>query len=964
MMDKLRVLYEGRHYAEALDELLHYLSRLHDHLDSPLVLELLRLLKKVILKDLENLDENLDKVDHLFSLPSLDVQKILLDMVSILSDMKSLRGSLFSRYFTHIERYFMRADSELKAALIDLLIQLSRSDLKNRTLVLEFFLRHYEVFDSLVLPSVNVGMVRIFDEDPGLGVVLKGHVGVLLDRYFFENDPACIKSFLDLFSYLQGFREYFISMGIRWMRSENLKLKEKSLKIFKKMMGTKFYKDGFDLLLENLSVRDIDFQSNVVAVLNDISSNNINYYLSKIMKNYFHKPLSENEKLGYIELLTSIAEGHFNLVFGKVMQYVELDDENTFNLSLNLLKNLDFEFPTQLESSLFAELEGFEHFHWKIKINIIERIWRIIKEIGREILFLWFGMLLQKILTESEWGDDEVIVFTREIFRKLQELEPHLMEKIVRLKDKITYFKKNLTVARNFPRLMREHIDSVRKEGTQRVLSSLLTREYNSFLEKIKYFDNFVDNLEFRHLILDLVDDWIHAKEYIIEDLNVVREYLTESINSCAHYDRKNVEGTIAKLKQKFEILKIEFDDVNLDDSPGSTRNFSRFLQVLIAISNFNTNLAMLDVNINKIFIQYPVIVKDYQDFLDQWNEFRDMTSSRIMKIERSFDAMVQSLVGRDNVLENLEVHQRILQNLFAEYVRKSIVDYKKILLEIEKDNDEFNELIGYGKYYDVEKTLNYKNSKYRDLVEQKTVKIQHYWRSINNLSNDIEFLVNLRRLYDEWDSTRANLIERLNDFFNAMIELIDVEQIKRMLAVVSPVPIESLKKRIKSITYRTDAEYVEGILNLIQKYNIKAQVRDRSLHDFRNLHLEEISSLIKIKNRINVYNNNFTLLLDVKNTSVQDIYDFAISLKIPDNLKLVEEEGNGRRRIIPLLNAGKNLSIQYNIDGRMLPVNKVGTLGMGLFSTRISLIFSGKLHGDRDFHKIKEIEIIYSKEE
>ncbi|MBD3188559.1 hypothetical protein GF325_17140 [Candidatus Bathyarchaeota archaeon] len=959
LMDKLRTLYEQGKYDLCVSEVIHYLEELNGLPDSPLVHDLVRFFKKVVIMDLDHLDRNLNQVDKFFLESEIRHSMDFVDMLSRLTSIKSLRSMLFDRYYTVLLNLFSRSHQDVKLKLIALLVDLSRDDLDHRVQVVENFLDQYQVHDAKVLSQVNHALTEILDEDPDLGVFFKDHVESIIERYFFNENPRCMDSFISLFTYLQGFRNFFIKKGIAMMQSPHMRAKEKSLKIFSVMVGNRFSKQGFEVLLENIKGKNLHFQSNVVEVLSSIVQNNVKYYLSKILKRYYMGGMTNQAKLGFVELLGAIAETDFSLVFRKIMARVELDDDDSFQLSLIVLKNLDFEFPNQFDANFFSEFKEFHRYHWKTKINLLERLWRIIQALDRTILVIWFGRLLQRILMESEWGEREVIETSRQLFSTLQEHEPRLMEKLVALNDKITYIKKNFTAAKNFPRMLREHVDyELEQENLERA-SKLLLAEYSSFVEKIAYFDNFINTIEFKHLILDLVEDWYIEKEYIIEDLNVVREYLEELIKAKSAEQESNLDELISRLQKKMDIHLVQYDELAIDSVDLDAGEVARISPMFLKVSSFNTNFSLLEMEITSVLFHHSNVMKEHADFLNAWSSFQSRVGKKMrkfnLKVKSWLDKMENSKAGDDKK----PLKARLLQNLFSEYVRQSISDYRKILKKIEKETRFIEKNLYTREIDELEKRITYSKSKYMDFIERRTGTIKQYWQGLHRLSTDIEFIMGLRKLFDEWHVTKDNITNKVSNYYASSMELIDVAKIKRMINIVSPIPLESLKGQLNSVKASKDIEYIESVLQLIQKYNIKAHVRNKALYSMEtNTGISTLASPVKIKTKVDASADSILLKLFVKNSTIQEIYDFTASIRVPDRFKIVNNPGNRHREAIPILPAGKNLMITWKLareDSNQNPL-----LSPSPDASNISIFFSGNVAGEQPFHKIKHIDVIY----
>ena len=125
-------------------------------------------------------------------------------------------------------------------------------------------------------------------------------------------------------------------------------------------------------------------------------------------------------------------------------------------------------------------------------------------------------------------------------------------------------------------------------------------------MERIFDFEDFINNLEFKHLIHPIVDEWYHARDYIIEDLEIVKHYLDELIKErYLDFKGKN-EEIFENLDKKREILEIELEEIIRKKEILDENDEHGLSDLLSKVSAFSTNLSMIDMEIGQLVILHP----------------------------------------------------------------------------------------------------------------------------------------------------------------------------------------------------------------------------------------------------------------------------------------------------------------------------------------------------------------------
>ncbi|MHA1698895.1 MAG: hypothetical protein ACTSWN_08670 [Promethearchaeota archaeon] len=961
IISKLRDLFKRENYTVVVQEINYYLDSFGNNYESPLVMELIYLLKEVIYRDLEHIASNLEIIEKLFEIPDTRVQEQVLDVFMNLSSMTNMKIPLFNRFHVYLKNNFLKVDDRLKERFVDVIINFSRDSEPIQEKMVKFFLEQFRNSEGHIVPLLLRALAKLLDENPDLDLFFIEYMDDLFERFLFvkEDNIETQQYFLNLFTYLHRYHYDFIKRAIKCIKQPDTYLKEKALLIFPIMMKNSFDLQVLDLLFKELDSPDVNFQVRVVETLHDIICMNLNYHLSRVIKYYYDVSLSPNELQRFVDLFAMLANEDFELVFLKIFNNMKLGFDLSFQKSLAVMEYLDFEYPKQLEFCLFKVFEDFPQYYWRTKQEILEKVWSIIKHLNRELLTIWFSRILEKITSNSETEDQEIVQFASELFKEIIEMVPDAKIKLKDLNDRISYIEKNLTLIKNYPRLFRERLTTFINDLEPSKILQLLHKEFNATLERVLDFDEIMENIEFKHLILNLMEEWIYLKDYILEDLNIVRDYLEEEIKKKEVELARHRQEEISKIEKKKEIIEMEFKGIINDKDGVIINDVNQLMNFLNKLTRFNTKMTAFDIEVNSLVIDNSFLYPEYEKCILSWSVFKKRAELEISKITNVFDKWLKENQYKIDDDEKEQFNTQMVENFYNKFVRNSIEEFKNILNQLEENDRKINELIQREEFEKAMNFMNFKRNKFIDLIERKSNEIEKYMKMISKLSRNISHIMNLKRIHDSWLVTKDNLLERINNFHQTKLGIIDAEKIRLLLEIVNPIPINALKNLLKSIDFKTDFEYMEGIINLIQKHNIYAQIHEKKLYNIKRFILKsQLEIPLKIHTTILTKNNHVFLKANLKNHSIYDMYDIFISIKTPKFLKVESDIMRNYNNKIHSISAGKYKIFHWSLKllEDEIPAGKSNTL----LTSKIIITIRGKVSGERNFSLIKEIDFIY----
>nr|MDO8085812.1 hypothetical protein [Candidatus Sigynarchaeum springense] len=959
LKEKLNKFYDEGKYGELMGEVRHYLGTLAKHTRSPLVIELLDMFKMTVDKDIENIDKNLEMLETLFNTPGLDVQVEILAIFSRLAAIPSMKQGLFDRYFNDVQKRFGTMSTRARSLIIEILENISRGMPALQGSTIKFLLAHLDGVEPEVLLDILGVFARTLAEEPEIEAIFESHGQLLLDRFAFESDSSVETAFIELFMYLPRSKDTIIETSLHWLQSKDYHLKQKALKVIPAIVESRVEMHCLTVLLDNLTDKDTDFQSSVVDTLAAIMSRNPSFYTSRAIKYFFKRNMLDGEMAGFVELMTALAGKDFEPVFSRVFDCMVVTGNTADPASIAIFKSLNDEHPRQLDAAIFKTIESFGSMRTGMKLAILDKIAAISSGLKSEIITVWFAKYLTKLANEKD--DDEVSRKAMAIIEQIRQHEKELDQKIDKVNEHIKNVENNISTMKNYPRLLRERASVFTESGDPSSATRMLDAEYHSMLQKIIDFDNFINSLEFKHLIIDLVDEWCQAKDYILDDMNTVKEYISGQIDSFFKKKRADTAAVIHNLTGKKEVVLAEFDDLRSQLARIDALDHAQVGSIVGKITQFTTNMLLFDLEASKMLIEHPVSIEGYQAFLDTWAKSKEEMERELDGGIAAIDRWVEkSTHGKEPDAGSTE-HAMAMHKFFSGFIRSSIQDFRAILDEFQSKNEQISSDLFSKKFEDIEKAINFKKSKLFDLIENKAFLIEKYWRALNQASHDIEFLVGIGRLKEEWLTTKENIVEKIQRHYHAQLERIDAEKIKQMLYIVNPIPIGSLKGKLKSVPDEDDVKFIASVIDIVQKHQINALVQNNTLVNTRDYGDHDVSSLpVKIKSSAFPRGALMALKVIVENRSIHEIYDVVASLKLPSFLALCEKNCSDQRKTIPAIESGKNAVFTWDLEDNRVKDPKAGDPTIQL--SKISIMVGGKLSGEKFFSKTEDMTIIFKR--
>ncbi len=957
LKEKLDKLHEEGKFQDVMAEIRHYLGTLAKHTRSPVVIDLLDMFKDNIDKDIENMDKNLAVLETLFNTPGLDVQVEILAIFSRLATIPAMKQELFDRYFAEVRNRFDTMSTGARVLIIEILENVSREMPTLQRSVIKFLLGHLDGVEPEVLLDILDVFLKILAEEPEIEDIFETYAQHLLDRFAFESDDVVETAFTELFMYLPRCKDTIIETSLHWLHSRDYHLKEKALKVIPAIMESSVDVHCIAMMLDSLKDKDAEFQTIVVDTMASIMARNPSYYITRAIKYFFKRGMPEDEIPGFVDLMTALAGKDFDPVFSRVFECMSITGTTCDPASIATFKSLNDEYPRQLDAAIFKVIESFSFLRAGGKIAILDKILAIASGLKSEIISVWFAKYLIKLANEKE--GDEIPRKALLMLDQIRQYEKDLDDKLEHVNERIKHVEDNISTMKNYPRLLRERASVFTDTGDPGRATQMLDAEYRSLLQKIIDFDNFINKLEFKHLIMDLVDEWYQAKDYILDDLNTVKEYIAGQIESILKEKSADIAAAIQKLTGKKEVVLAEFENLRAALSRIDTLGHEQMGEITGKIAQFTTSMLLFDLEASKMLIEQPVSIGGYQTFLESWTKSREQMEREldggIAAIDRWIEKRMRDKEKEpDNTERTMAMHK-----FFSSFIRSSIQDFRTILDEFQSKSDQPTTDFASKKFEDIEKSISFKKSKLLDLIESKAYLIEKYWRALNQASHDIEFIVNIGRLKEEWLTTKENIVEKVKRHYHAQLERIDAEKIKQMLRIVNPIPIRSLKSKLKSIPDEDDVKYIAGVIDIVQKHQINALVQNNTLINVRDYMAPDAQeNPVRIKTSASPRDDIMAMKVTVENTSIHEVYDVVASLKLPSFLDYHDKNSTSHRQTVPTIESGKSAIFTWDLEDNKAMDH--GTVESAVQLSKVSIIIGGKLSGERFFSKTDDLCFIF----
>ena len=956
LIDKLHKLYDEGKNEELITELRHYLTHL-DHSPknplSPLMLTLLKLFKQVLLTDDKQLDENLKIITKLFTIPGPpDLKLELLDMISDLLLHGKYKDKLFEEYFPYVESTIAGWEKSVKIRVINIFVIHYHDHPNYQEKILHFLVDLLKDLTSDLNALLLAGINKILEENPYFEMMMGEKIDFLMDSFIFSRSRKYEKEVLEIILYLPSFHEKILGIIDGWLQSPDYNLKRKALKLLPIIKEENLNLHSINLLLDNLADEDLEYQSSVVESLAKIMARNLFLHITRILNRYrCEVEINETISQGLIELFTILARSDFHLVFSKIFRCMDDLGENKDDICLNILQNLNFEYPKQFETQFFKILDRSTSCVRKEKAEILDKAEIIVSTLNSNLMYKWFILFLERLVSQEKVYDDFIANKCAILKEKMLSVGYGMQDQVDELRNKISYVEHTISLMKNYPRILRERTDDILRNKDNDYNFKLLFAEYESVFEKIYDFDKFLNKLEFKHLILDLTNEWYHAKEYIIEDLSAVKKYIDDSVAEKLNERKVSLLELISQFNTKKEVIKAELTELNSRREHASNLSAQELTEVVKRVNSIGLNIFVSELKFSEVMYAN---IDHYQKFKLAFKEWRSLKEdfSRILSFfnEKLDVALIDSKDENTN-------NQLLLDNIFTRFLNNTIQQYRTILKEVQQDTRAYSREIVAKDIKELEKSLQFKRSKLLDFIDQKTENVNQYFRRLQN-SDDIETIMTLGRLKDEWTIAHDNLLNKVENFFQEKLEMLDAEKIKRMMNIINPIPLEALKKQVSSFRKKSGIKFIEHVLNLIHKYNIQGQIQERNLVNIEN-NLLETPALESLKIRPNflIDHEKIALKLIIENQTVNDVYDLSVSIKFPPYLRRNQMDDAYFQRSFPLLESGQNKELSWEFDRNDLHEDNLKQFSNRV--SRISVLLLGKLIGDKHFSKVEDINLI-----
>ncbi len=952
LIDKIRGLYRSGDFKGTMDEIKHYLQTFAFHVKSPLIIQLMDLFKLVIVKDIERLDEHLDTLDLLFNRNmAVDIRSELLDIFAKLSSVDTIKGKLFSRYFPVVKTRVHEMDVETKSSIIDLLVFVSNGTKAMQEAITRYFMERMLLAGNDEAVEILAGWKKMLRYEPALDLLFDDKLAMLLDMYSSLDGEDVDSAFYELVPHLQRYHVRIIETCQKWLGSGYLKLNYKAARLIPHLHPTAGEKECLDDLMCQLDTEDLEYQSNVVEAVVELAAKNFPYYLSRIVNRFASGQVSKNERMGVIELFTVLASKDFNAIFDIVFDAWHGGEAASDNLFLSVLKNLAYEYPVRFETALMQVATRFQQYHTGKKHVMLDKFATISREFKVETVLTWLARFLKEITFQSHIYDEDIAARAMSIYNYIgKEKIPGLETELMHIQSEIDKIEREIEIIKDHPRRLREQVDAFITSGDVRQGTKYLDNEYSQILQNIFQFDAFIDNLNFKHLIVDIIDEWYQAKEYIIEDLNLVKDYHVKSIKKHLRVEESNTLHDVKNLESRACILDATISDIAAEIDRLDGVNDHERLEMLGRVQDFETSILALDNEFYKFFFLKCDDKARPRKILDGWEENKKRMQATLHDIETKLHAGTGT---PSNGVQSNSIE------MYEQQVKQTIVEYKGLLQKIDGENKAFDNDTLLQDIQGAEKTLTYIQNQYMDYITQRASAVVKYWNRLNENNIEIAQLVALRKLHDDMEGTRANLVEKIQEVFKNKLEIIDVARIKQMLNVLSPIPVDILKQRLKSISTDDNTCFTDELLTLISKYNINTKVMENNIYNNEaRFQRRQNADFIKIKASLVDKDNSILLKGIVENNSIQDIYDVSINMMLPSGFREKDAGGKLRTRYQSVLESNKTLNLAWELEK---PTRDHATRKEeGQASPRIVILVNGKTSNRETVTKSEELYLLY----
>jgi len=646
-------------------------------------------------------------------------------------------------------------------------------------------------------------------------------------------------------------------------------------------------------------------QIKVIEALVSIAENNFEQIWSNLLTKILDTEDEEyRDSLG--NALYHLSQEYINKIFPYLFNEMENPSKNIRNVIFLVFQRLYEEYKVEIENEITKIIYNLESKYWRERKNTVILLQNLSFILENKKFAVWITIEFNNALKiENDHDVKEELINS---LKKIERQYPGIEELIKKIEQEISYFEEEIQDFQKVPARFRKVLNSYIQKFQFNETEVQLNKRYDEILEKIRKFNQRINNFEYKRLAFDLIEDWEETKYQIIDELSIIKSFIIELCDEKRNEFEVKLKNEIELLEDKIDILKTQFEFLKknsfnkLDFREIISSKDEDLQQKFDHLSLIRRSLFKMDVEIRDLLIGNSEFDEMFKDLLRKWVA----TKIDIQMFLNDLDREIKNL--REDIVENLTIDEehdvksreskiasidsdlalQILQTNIQSIVSHGIDGFKKFNTNFDILKQKFGLLVDRSEFNQAKKLLEMQSSQILSFIDETERQLDNILGNKNLFQDEKDlFNIYLRPYLEKWNNSKELLINKSKKFIRKSQDKLYLHQIKHYLKMMNPIKIDLLSNYM-NLDYD---ELKEKILNFVNTNKLDAKITEDSLHskkierDF--LSLEDLNLYKNIKTLGNKLYLNFKL----NNPSTFDFTNIQIRLKAPSYLKIVKKE-------------------------------------------------------------------------
>ncbi|MHA1688326.1 MAG: hypothetical protein ACTSUN_03150, partial [Promethearchaeota archaeon] len=456
-----------------------------------------------------------------------------------------------------------------------------------------------------------------------------------------------------------------------------------------------------------------------------------------------------------------------------------------------------------------------------------------------------------------------------------------------------------------------------------------LKRIHDHIMKRINVFDENIKNFGYKHLSIDLIEEWEETRIQIIEELSIIREFITDICEEKKQEFIAELQEKIAFLEKKIEVLRVKFDYVknykfrlNLYVALTEIELENDLEEKLTLMMDIRKHLFNLDGDIRELLIQNLEFTDIFNDLLKKWIELKIEIQKYLAEFERQIKTMKYKVLTHYLKIKNKprisskekingldkELALQILQGHFQSVISQAINEIKKFNQNFKALKAKLNFLIKKREYIQVKKLVELNFTQIQNFIQEVEARIDGIIGKDKVFEKSNVFTLFIRPYLIRWNERKEKLLAKSKKFMELSMEKLYLSQIIYYLNIINPIDLDFLA----SYMGLHPDQLKKLIITFINNDKLNAKIIKNSLYS-QELNSDFLESKpIMLQKQLKKMGDEIQGYFKLINPSSLIYQDIQLMLQIPSILKLKKEISYPKIFYLNELKQGKSFEFNY----------------------------------------------------